>query len=359
MTVSIEPVTSAIPVTRVKRSRVADQDLTKTRFGTVFADHMLVAEWSEGHWGPAHIEPYGPIPLPPSITGLQYALSVFEGMKAHRAPDGSLLLFRPRDNAKRFQRSAERLAMPSVPEELFIDSIKALLREDREWAPPHGQGALYIRPVQFSNDPVIGVRPAERFLFTIFTAPFASYFKKPVDVLVMDKYVRAFPGGTGDVKPGANYAGAMKADREARDQGFDSVLWLDAEEHRYVEECGVMNMFAVFKDRVVTAPLTGTILPGVTRASVITLLREMGQRVDEERYTLDALFAAADSGELRECFGTGTAATVSSLNSIRHRDRTITLPAIQDSGVASAVRERLVAIMTGAAPDTHGWIEAV
>lgn len=359
MTVSTDTVSGTLPVKRVPRSRAADQDLATVRFGSVFADHMLLAEFVGGAWTNARIEPYGPIPMPPSITGLQYGLSVFEGMKAHRAPDGKVLLFRPRENARRFQRSAARLAMPTVPENLFLDGLRQLLREDGEWAPAHGAGALYIRPVQFSNDPVIGVRPAERFLFSIFTSPFARYFATPVDVLVSDKYVRAFPGGTGNIKPAGNYAPAMLADREAKDQGFHSVLWLDAQERRYVEECGVMNVFAVFRDRILTPPLTGTILPGITRDSVITLLRDVGHDVGETRFTIDELFAAQDRGDLLECFGTGTAATVTSIRSIRYRDRTIALPPIDDNGVGPRVRDRLVGLMNGRDADPYGWVEPV
>ena len=352
-----ETETTPVPVERVSRSRVADQDLTQLGFGRVFADHMFLAEYEQGRWSSGRILPYGPLPLPPSITGLQYALAVFEGMKAHRAPDGRLVLFRPGDNARRFQRSAARLAMPPVPETLFMNGLRQLLREDREWAPPHGGGALYIRPVQFSNDPSIGVRPAERFLFSIFTSPYAKYYAAPVDVMVSDRYARAFPGGTGDVKPAGNYAGAMLADREAKEQGCQSVLWLDAEERRYVEECGVMNVFAVLRDRILTPPLTGTILPGITRDSVITLLRSMGHVVEESRFAIDDVFAAHDRGDLLEFFGTGTAATVTSVRSIRYRDRTIQLAPVAPDGVGGRVRDRLVGLASGRDPDPYGWVE--
>ena len=346
-----------MPVERVTRSRVGDQDLSQLGFGRVFADHMFLAEFEQGRWSQGRILPYGPLPLPPSITGLQYALSVFEGMKANRGADGGLLLFRPRENARRFQRSAARLAMPPVPESLFLDGLRQLLREDREWAPPHGVGALYIRPVQFSSDPAIGVRPAERFLFSIFTSPFSKYYAAPVDVMVSDRYARAYPGGTGDVKPAGNYGGAMLADREAKEQGCQSVLWLDAEERRYVEECGVMNVFAVFRDRILTPPLTGTILPGVTRDSVITLLRAMGHRVEETRFTIQEVLEAHERGDLREFFGTGTAATVTSVRSIRYRDQVAELPPIATDGVGPSVRDRLVGLASGRDPDPYGWVE--
>ncbi len=359
MTVSTEALSDILPIERVERSRAADVDLSKVRFGSVFADHMLLAAFAQGKWGQARIQPYGPLPLPPSITGLQYGLSVFEGMKAHRSPSGAVLLFRPRDNAQRFARSAARLAMPPVPEEVFLNGLRKLLRTDEAWVPPHGKGALYIRPVLFSNDPAIGVRPAEKFLFSIFTAPFARYYAAPVDVLVSDKYVRAFPGGTGDVKPAGNYGAAMLADREAKERGFNSVMWLDAVERRYVEECGVMNVFAVFPDRIFTPPLTGTILPGITRDSVITLLRAMGHRVEESRFTIEDVVEAHGRGELRECFGTGTAATVTSMRSICYHDRTMKLPPVEDGGVGATVRDRLVGLMSGRDPDPYGWVEAV
>lgn len=348
-----------IEVERVKRTRVGEVDFANLRFGTVYADHMVLAEFTDGAWGPVRIQPYGPLSLPPSVTSLHYGLSVFEGMKAHRSPGGRPLLFRPELNARRFQRSALRLAMPPVPESTFLESLRRLLCEDRDWLPPHGQGALYIRPLLFSNDPVLGVRPAERFLFTIFTTPFTSFFAAPVDVLVTDRYVRAFPGGTGDVKPAANYAGPMLAQQEAKQAGYHAVLWLDAEERRYVEECGVMNVFAVFGDRILTPPLSGTILPGVTRDSVITLLRDMGHTVEEKRFAIDELFAAGARDDLRECFGTGTAATVTSIRRITRGKETLELPPIEDKGFAASVRDRLVGIMDGRDRDPYGWVEVV
>ena len=351
--------TAPIRIDRVANSRLQEVDFATVVFGSVFSDHMLTTEFQDGRWSEGLIRPYGPIPLAPNISALQYGISVFEGMKAHRSPAGRPLLFRPRENARRLQRSAVRLAMPAVPESLFLDGLRELVRLDQTWIPPAEMGALYIRPILFSVDPSIRVKPADRYQFIIFTSPFGAYFSAPVDVLVSERYVRAFPGGTGDTKPAGNYAAALLADQEARDAGCNSVMWLDAQERRYVEECGVMNVFFVLGEDVVTPPLSGTILPGITRDSVITLLRDMGYRVKEDRISMDDLLKSYERGELRECFGTGTAATVSHVRRIRYKDQTLELPPVEQRKVGVAVREKLLAVMTGREPDTHGWVESI
>ncbi len=320
---------------------------------------MFTAEFQNGSWSDGLIQPYGPLQIGPNISALQYGISVFEGMKAHRSADGHALLFRARENALRLQRSAGRLAMPAVPESLFMDAVREFVRLDHGWIPPADKGALYIRPVLFSVDPSLRVKPADRFQFVIFTSPFGAYFSAPIDVLVSERYVRAFPGGTGDIKPAGNYAAALLADQEARDAGCNAVMWLDAQERRYVEECGVMNVFFVLGEDVVTPPLTGTILPGITRDSVITLLRDLGHRVKEDRISIEELQSSHDRGELRECFGTGTAATVSHVRRIRYQDRTMELPPLEKRKVGAAVRDKLLAVMTGREPDRHGWVESL
>jgi branched-chain amino acid aminotransferase len=352
-------VTSPFRITHVANSRVQEVDFATVPFSSVFSDHMFMAEFQDGCWNDGLIRPYGPIPVAPSISALHYGISVFEGMKAHKSPAGRPLLFRPRENALRFQRSAARLAMPAVPESLFLDGLRELLRLDQAWIPPAEVGALYIRPILFSVDPSIRVKPADRYQFIIFTFPFGAYFSAPVDVLVSERYVRAFPGGTGDTKPAGTYAAALLADQEAREAGFSSAMWLDAQERRYVEECGVMNVFFVLGDEVVTPSLSGTILPGITRDSVITLLRDMGYRVKENRIPVDELVRYYERGELRECFGTGTAATVSHVRRIRYRDRTLEMPPIEQRQVGTAVREKLLGVMTGRVPDPHGWVESI
>ncbi len=350
----------AIRVERVARSRAEGLDLAAVSFSSVLSDHMFFAEYRDGAWSESSIIPYGPLPLPPTISALQYGVSAFEGLKAHRSPEGDLLLFRPWENARRMNRSAARLAMPEVPESVFLGGLRALLRLDQRWVPAANAGALYIRPVLFSVDPSIRVNPAERFAFVIFTFPFGSYYTAPVDVVVTERYVRAFPGGTGDVKPAGNYASALLADQEARDAGCGTVLWLDGQDRRYVEECGVMNVFFVLDDNhVITPELSGTILPGITRDSVIALLRDSGVTVEERRIAIDEVVELHHQGRLRECFGTGTAVTVSHIQRIRYRDADLVLPAVESRRVGPAVRERLVSIATGRAPDPYGWLDRV
>lgn len=349
----------AIRVERVTRSRAEGVELTKVPFSSVMSDHMFLAEYKDGAWQEPSIVPYGPLPMSPAISSLQYGISAFEGMKAHRAPTGELLLFRPWENARRLNRTAARLSMQPVPEGMYLEGLKELLRLDERWVPNGNEGALYIRPCLFSVDESIRVKPAERFYFTIFSFPFGSYFAAPVDVIVTEQYVRAFPGGAGDVKPGGNYAPALLADKEARDAGFSMVMWLDGVERRYVEECGVMNVFFVLDDRVITPALSGTILPGITRDSVITLLRDAGHTVEERRIAIDEIVELHTQGRLRECFGTGTAAVVSPVQRIRYRDVDIALPPADTWAVSTAARDRLVGIATGRQPDSYGWVDKV
>jgi branched-chain amino acid aminotransferase len=348
--------TPGFTVQRVKRSRLPELDFGALGFGTVYSDHMLSVEYADGRWGEPVLLPFGPIPLSPATAALHYGQSVFEGLKAYRAPGGEILLFRPADNAGRFRRSAERMAMPPVPEPLFVDGLRELVRLDAEWVPPAGAGALYIRPLLFATEPSIRVRPAERYRFLCFTFPFGGYFPPAIDALVSTTHARAFPGGTGDVKPAGNYGPGLVVETAARAEGCDTVLWLDARERRYVEECGVMNLFVVLGDVVVTPPLDGTILGGVTRDSVLTLLRDAGHRVEERPLAIDEVVAAHREGRLRECFGTGTAATLAHIRRLRHDGADLVLPPIESRTVGPAVKERLIDLMSGRAPDPYGWL---
>ncbi len=352
-----------IPIKRVRSSRLPGVDLRNTAFSSVFSDHMLVAEFRDGGWRRVGIQPYGPLSLAPSISALQYAVSVFEGLKAYRLPSGEVALFRPRENARRLNRSAQRLAMPEVPEALFLEGLRRLVHIDQDWLPANGDGAPYVRPCYSSVDESVRPKPADRYLLVIFTFPFGTYFPAPVDVLATERYVRAFPGGTGDVKPAGNYAAALLADKEARDAGLGTVLWLDAHERRYVEECGVINVFFVLGDgcapRVVTPELSGTILPGITRDSVLTLMRDAGVAVEERRISIDEVLEAYGKGRLLECFGTGTAATLSHVRRLRYRDRDYELPPVESRVIGPAIREQLIAIATGRTPDSRGWLERV
>jgi branched-chain amino acid aminotransferase len=356
-------VTAGVPPIRIERtteSRVRQvQGAKEIAFSSAFSDHMMVAAFRNGQWQEATIREYGPLALPPNVSSLQYGLSVFEGLKAHRTPSGKVALFRPGDNARRLSRSAVRMTLPEVPERLFLEGLRELVRLDKAWVPSHELGALYIRPCLFSVDASVRVKPPEECLFVIFTFPFTSYYTGALDLIVEHRYARAFPGGTGDIKPAGNYAPALLAEREAREAGFSSVLWLDGATHSIVEECGVMNVFFVIDDTVITPALTGTILPGITRDSAIRLMREAGIEVVERAISVDEIFAAHESGALKECFGTGTAATLSHVQRIRIRDRDIRFPPITERCVGTRIRDQLMRIATGQSTDTYGWLDYV
>jgi branched-chain amino acid aminotransferase len=343
-------------VNSVSGSRLSAELRENAAFGTVFSDHMLVADYEDGRWGEAEILPYGPMPLPPSLSALHYGQSIFEGFKAYRTADGGVALFRPRDNLARLNRSAVRMAMPEVPASIFLEGVAELVRLDRDWIPYREGGALYVRPIYFATDEVLFVRPARRYRFCVVTCPVGPYFSEALRLVAEEHYVRAFPGGTGDGKPAGNYGGSLLAARLAQERGFHNVLWLDALEHRYVEECGVMNIFFVIGGVAVTPPLTGTILPGITRDSILTLLREMGIQAEERPIAIDEVFAAHEAGRLTEAFGAGTAAVVAPIASIRFREQEIRLSTPWTDSIGAKVRARLLAIQTGRAPDEHGWL---
>jgi branched-chain amino acid aminotransferase len=345
-----------IEVRRIAESRIGERDLSPQSFGTVFCDHMLVAECRDGRWTDPRIEPYGPLPLPPSISGLQYGISVFEGHKAFRTVGGDVVLFRPYENCERLRRSCRRLVLPEVPEDTYIEGLRELIRTDQAWIPEPDEGALYIRPCVFATDAAVRVGPSSACRFVIFTCAVGQYYPAPLRLLVTTDYVRAFPGGTGNVKPAGNYAPALLAEAQARAGGFSGVLWLDGRERRFVEEAGVMNVFFVIDDAVVTPALGDTILPGITRDSVITLLEAMGIPVEERPLPIDEVVAAHAAGRLRECFGTGTAATISHVADIAYRGKTMTLPPVAGREIGTAVLERMTALRTGREPDHRGWL---
>jgi len=345
-----------IEVRRIAESRIGERDLSPQSFGTVFCDHMLVAECRDGRWMDPRIEPYGPLPLPPSISALQYGISVFEGHKAFRTVGGDVVLFRPHENWERLRRSCRRLVLPEVPEDMYIEGLRELIRTDLAWIPEPDEGSLYIRPCVFATDAALRVGPSSACRFVIFTSAVGQYYPAPLRLLVTTDYVRAFPGGTGNVKPAGNYAPALLAEARARDGGFSGVLWLDGRERRFVEEAGVMNVFFVIDDAVVTPALGDTILPGITRDSVITLLEATGIGVEERPLPIDEVVAAHAAGRLRECFGTGTAATLSHVAEIAYQGKTMTLPPVAGREIGPAVLDRMTALRTGREPDHRGWL---
>lgn len=348
-----------IKVTRTTASRLSKLDFDNIPFGKVFSDHMLVADFRQGGWQPAEIMPFGTFPLAPSTTALHYGQSIFEGMKAYRNVRGQAVLFRARDNFLRMNRSAERMVMPAIPESLFLDGLRELIRLDRDWIPSKDGSSLYIRPLMFANDDYIGVKPSDTYKFVIFTCPVGQYYSEPVKLWVTRKYVRAAEGGTGEAKTAGNYAASYYAARKAQEKGYHNVLWLDGKEHRFVEECGTMNIFFVIDGVAVTPALSGTILRGVTRDSAITLLREMNVKVEERRISIEEITEAQAKGKLQECFGAGTAATISPVSHIGSEEGDLELPPDKDRKIGPELLKRLNDIRMGRAEDRHGWMEVV
>lgn len=346
----------AVKIAKTSETRIKQFDPANIQFGKLYADHMLVAHYENGAWGQAEIMPYGNLSLSPATTFIHYGQAIFEGVKAYKDPEGNPLIFRPQDNWKRMNISAERMGMPQIPEDLFMQGMKELISLDRDWI-PEGEGtSLYIRPYMFATDEFIGVRPAEKFTFMIITSPSGPYYAKPVNILVQQEYVRAFPGGTGFIKSAGNYGMTMYPVMKCREKGFDQILWTDGFEHKYVQEIGTMNVFFVIGDTVITPNLSGTILAGVTRDSIITLLREKGYTVEERPLSIEEIETAHQNGQLKEAFGAGTAASIAPIASLNIHGNSIELPPAEEWAVGNYVKQELKEIRYGLKEDTHGWI---
>jgi len=348
-----------IAVTRVAQSRLTEELRENSPFGTNYSDHMFVTDYADGQWGDARVIPFGPMPLSPATTALHYGQSLFEGFKAHRTADGRIAVFRPQANHARLNRTAARLAMPEIPASLFQEGLMTLLRTDREWTPYREGGSLYIRPVYFGTDNSLMVRPASRYRFTIFTSPGGPYFAQPIRLLAEETYVRAFVGGTGDAKTAGNYGGGLLAAKLAQAKGYHNVMWLDGKDREFIEESGVMNIMFVIDGVAITPALSGTILPGVTRDSVLTLLREWKQPVEERPISVDEVVAAHASGRLQEAFGIGTAAIIAPIAAIGYRGKEMEIATGVTDSLAKKIYTRLTNIQTGKEPDTHGWLVTV
>ena len=329
-------------------------------FGHHFSDHMFLMSYDPARrWHDARIEPYHDLTLSPAAMVLHYAQEVFEGLKAYRGPgDGAIRLFRYQDNLARFNRSCERLVIPELPLDVVAAGLKQLVQIDRDWVPRTPGCSLYIRPNVIAMDPILGVRASDTYLFYIIVGPVGAYYPEgfnPVSIFVSDDYVRAVRGGIGEAKTGANYAASLKGQMTAKKQGFSQVLWLDALERRYVEEVGTMNIFFKLGDTVYTSPLNGSILPGVTRMSAIALLRHWGVTVVEEPLAIDRLIAAAQSGELKEAFGTGTAAVIAPVKDIAFRGDRVQVADGKIGPLAQRLYDGILAIQYGTAEDPFGW----
>jgi branched-chain amino acid aminotransferase len=346
---------TTIPVARTAHSRLTEELRENSPFGTNYSDHMFVADYCDGQWRDARIVPFGPMELSPALTALHYGQSLFEGFKAHRTTNGGVALFRPMANHARLNRTAARLAMPEVPESLFHDGLLELIRTDRDWVPHREGGSLYVRPVYFGTDDSLMVRPASRYRLVIFTAPGGPYFAQPIRLLAEETYVRAFPGGTGDAKTAGNYGGGLLAAKLAQAKGYHNVMWLDGKDRSLIEESGVMNIMFNINGTAVT-PALGTILPGVTRDSVLTLLRNMNVKLEERAISVDEVVAAHANCTLLEAFGIGTAAIIAPIACIAYRNKDHEIPTGAPAGLAKTLKDTLTNMQTGRIPDAHNWL---
>jgi branched-chain amino acid aminotransferase len=341
--------------------------MTNPGFGRVFTEHMVVISYKEGEgWGRGLLKPYGPIQLDPAASVLHYGQAIFEGFKAYHQHGGGVKSYRPEANARRFNASAKRLAMPELPESRFIEAADTLIRQERKWVPTAVGESLYLRPLMIATEGALGVRPSHEYQFILFASPSGAYFPqgvKPVTVWISDDYVRAAPGGTGFAKCAGNYAASLVAQRQAHEEGCDQVVWLDAVTREQIEEMGGMNIFFVYheagKNTLVTPKLTGTLLPGITRESLLQLAKDLGMEAEERTITVSEWRDAIASGRMTESFACGTAAVITPIGEVKSSRGGWTIHLKQTGPVAARLREALLNLQHGLAPDAHGWMHKV
>jgi len=350
---------SRIKIKKTNASRLPSVDFDNIPFGRIFSDHMFIADHENGRWGDFRIEPFERFSMHPATMVLHYGQAVFEGMKASKSHDGRALLLRPQRHAARLNKSAARMCMPAFPEDVFLEALHELVALDKDWIPPQKGSALYIRPFMFAMDEFIGVKPADKYRFIIFTGPVGPYYARPVSLWTEQEYVRAVNGGTGEAKAAGNYAASLLPAKKAGERGYDQVMWMDAHEFKYIEEVGTMNIFFVIDGKVITPVTTGSILRGITRDSVITILRDKGYTVEERRISIDEVVEASEAGVLQEVFGTGTAAVVAYVNKIGYGDLEIILPEIGADAIGKVVKREIDGLRAGTIEDTRGWIVPV
>lgn len=346
-----------ITITPTKSPKPIPTDSSNLGFGKIFTDHMFVMDYFDGAWQDPRIVEYAPILIEPSSAVLHYGQEVFEGLKAYRNQEGNVQLFRPEENFKRLNESANRLSIPEIDVDLALKACKELVRLDEKWVPSDKDTSLYIRPFIFASEESLGAHSSTRFKFLIILSPVGVYYStglNPVKIHVESNYVRAVRGGTGFAKTGGNYASAFKAQNEAI--GYSQVLWLDGIEHKYIEEVGAMNVFFVIDNKIITPQLQGSILSGITRKSVIELLKSWGYTIEERRISIDEVFESAQNGSLNEMFGTGTAAVISPVGELRYNDQTVTINNNQIGDISSRVYQHITGIQTGAVEDSFNWV---
>ncbi len=348
-----------ISITKTSNPKPHPQDESKLGFGKIFTDHMFLMDYSaDKGWHNARIEPFGPIPTHPASTVFHYGAEIFEGMKAYRAVDGTIRLFRPMENIKRLNNSAERLCLPQLDEQGCLEILNTMVELEKDWV-PHSEGtSLYIRPFLYGNDPHLGVHAVSNAVFAVICSPVGAYYAEginPVKIAIESEDVRAVRGGTGYAKCGGNYAASLRAGQRAEKNGYTQVLWLDGVDRKYIEEVGAMNVMFKIGGKIITPELTGSVLPGITRKSCIELLKDWGYTVEERKISVDELFEAAQNGTLEEAWGTGTAAVVSPIGHLFYKGTEYTVSNNQIGEVTYKLYNELTAIQWGKAEDTHGW----
>lgn len=348
--------TLKIDINRIVKSTFNDVDYNTLPFGRVFSDHMFAADFVNGQWENLSILPYGNISLPPASSALHYGQSIFEGMKTFKNKDGEILLFRPLDNHKRLNRSAARMCMPALPEEIFMEGLTRLLKFDSSWVPFRDGNSLYIRPFMFATDELIGVKPSEKYKFMIFTCPVGSYYNENVRVKIETNYVRAASGGVGAVKAAGNYGAALYPAKLGQEKGYHQLVWTDAHEHKYIEESGTMNVMFVLGNKLITPLVNSTTLAGITRDSVLQIARDWDYSVEERKISVAEIIQAHSNGSLSEGFGTGTAATIAHFEKINFENKDYMMPEIKESNFSNRVKIELDNIKRGKIKDTRNWI---
>jgi branched-chain amino acid aminotransferase len=347
-----------IKINRVKQSRISEVDFENIVFGKEFTDHMFICDYENGSWNDARIVPYADLSLSPSLSAIHYGQSIFEGMKAYKSESGDPLLFRPEDNWARLNRSAERMCMPELPKDIFMNGLRSLINIERDWIPTKDGSSLYIRPFMFGTDDFLGVKPSDNYSFIIYCCPVESYYNQSLNVKVEDQFSRAAPGGVGFTKCAGNYGAAMYPTKLAKDMGYDQILWTDATTHEYLEETGTTNFFAFINDKVITPKLNELLLAGITRDSVVQLLKGRGIEVEERPISVKELIDAHKMGALKECFASGTAANIVSISGIGYRGDDYSIEVYEDS-LANSIKKEITDIKTGKIEDSRGWVYRV
>ena len=346
-----------IQVTSVSESRISQVDWDNLPFGKVFSDHMLMMDYKDGEWQTPEIVPFGPISIHPATSALHYGQAIFEGMKANKSEAGDVLIFRPDMNAKRFQESCERMSMPIIPENLFVECVRKLVELDREWIPNKPGYSLYIRPFMFSTDEFVGIRPSEHYKFMIFSSPVGAYYNEPVNVLIEEHYTRAAEGGVGRAKAAGNYGASLYPAKQGQLKGYHQLLWTDAKTHEFVEESGTMNIVFVIDGKIITpSEESDTILRGITKRSVLEVAQQWGYEIEERKISVKEVIESIKDGSCTEAFGAGTAATIAHIHKIGFRGEDFVLPAIESRTFSLKMSNYLSDLKSGVVEDEWGWL---